>query len=111
MAGEHDAYEVTEVTYRSCNPSTGVLAKYDSGDDKVPLNEARRYWFICTITGHCLGGMRFTIDVKGAGAAPSNNTMVPSPPETKNYAFRPEIMGSYWLVAFEVVIALQVILF
>lgn len=57
-------YEVTEKTFRSCDGSSGVLGKYESGEDQVVLKEVKRYWFICNIAGHCLGGMRFGIEVK-----------------------------------------------
>ncbi|KAF8377789.1 hypothetical protein HHK36_031174 [Tetracentron sinense] len=61
--GQHNTFEVNEEAYRSCNSSTGVLAKYESGHDQVTLTEAKKYWFICDIAGHCLGGMRFSINV------------------------------------------------
>lgn len=64
MKGQHNVYEVKEETFRSCNGSSGVLAKYESGEDQVVLNKVKRYWFICNIAGHCLGGMRFGIEVK-----------------------------------------------
>lgn len=61
---QHDVYEVEEEAFRSCDASSGVLAKYDSGNDRVKLTEAKKYWFLCNVDGHCLGGMRFIIDVK-----------------------------------------------
>lgn len=64
LKGQHNVYEVQENTFRSCDASSGVLAKYESGEDHVVLNEVKRYWFICNIAGHCLGGMRFGIKVK-----------------------------------------------
>ncbi|KAB2045874.1 hypothetical protein ERO13_D01G160700v2 [Gossypium hirsutum] len=45
--GQHNVFEVTESTYRTCDASSGVLAKYESGDDKVELTESKKYWFIC----------------------------------------------------------------
>ncbi|CAJ1977629.1 unnamed protein product [Sphenostylis stenocarpa] len=66
MKGQHNVYEVTEDTFRSCDASSGVLAKYESGEDEVALNEVKKYWFICNFAGHCLGGMRFGIKVKDA---------------------------------------------
>ncbi|KAJ8765139.1 hypothetical protein K2173_010630 [Erythroxylum novogranatense] len=68
LIGQHNVYEVTESTYRSCNASTGVLAKYESGEDEVELKQARKYWFICSIQGHCLGGMRFVLNVGGSNS-------------------------------------------
>ncbi|XP_057966448.1 basic blue protein-like [Malania oleifera] len=73
VKGQHNAYDVTEATYQSCNASSGVLAKYESGNDQVKLTKAKKYWFICNIGGHCLGGMRFAIDVKAASTI-SNST-------------------------------------
>ncbi|XP_041010199.1 basic blue protein-like [Juglans microcarpa x Juglans regia] len=84
VKGKHNAYEVTEATYRSCDASSGVLAKYESGDDQVKLTQAKKYWFICNIPGHCLGGMRFGIDVKEASASDSGanttNSAISTPP-------------------------------
>ncbi|XP_062081582.1 mavicyanin-like [Humulus lupulus] len=74
VKGQHDAYEVDEKTFRSCDASSGVLAKYESGNDKVKLTEAKKYWFICNVSGHCFGGMRFSIDVKQANDPSSDDT-------------------------------------
>nr|GMC87423.1 Blue copper protein [Ipomoea batatas] len=62
VKGQHNVYEVTESTYESCDTSSGVLGKYESGNDQVKLKEARKYWFVCDKDGHCLGGMRFGIN-------------------------------------------------
>ncbi|KAJ1436311.1 Phytocyanin domain [Sesbania bispinosa] len=75
LKGQHNVYEVTEETFRSCDASSGVLAKYESGEDQVVLNEVKRYWFICNIAGHCLGGMRFGIEAKdGNNVTPASNS-------------------------------------
>ena len=73
MKGQHNTYEVTENTYRSCDVTSGVLAKYESGDDQIKLKQAKKYWFICNVPGHCLGGMRFSIDVKETNATSGDN--------------------------------------
>ncbi|KAL8151238.1 hypothetical protein V2J09_021046 [Rumex salicifolius] len=83
----HNVYEVTKATYQSCDASTGVVAKYRSGDDKIELKEARPYWFLCDIQGHCLGGMRFGIDVaanatSSTALSPSQSTTQPPPPSS-----------------------------
>ncbi|KAK1272496.1 hypothetical protein QJS04_geneDACA009646 [Acorus gramineus] len=86
VKSQHNAYEVTEDTYRSCDGSEGVVNKYESGQDKVTLTEEKKYWFICNVSGHCLGGMKVGIQVTAAavannGGAPigaaSNPTGVP----------------------------------
>ncbi|KAK1388500.1 basic blue protein-like [Heracleum sosnowskyi] len=60
---QHNTCVVTQATYQSCNSSSGVLARYESGNDQIVLNEAKKYWFICDVPGHCSGGMRFGINV------------------------------------------------
>ncbi|KAF6170870.1 hypothetical protein GIB67_015822 [Kingdonia uniflora] len=77
VMGQHNVYEMTQDTYRSCNSSTGVLRIYHSGNDRVTLTEAKQYWFICQIPGHCLGGMKFGVEAKQVGG-----NGVPSPPPT-----------------------------
>lgn len=75
-------YEVTQATYRSCVASSGVIGKYESGNDQVTLKEAKKYWFICNVAGHCLGGMRFSIDVKEISNTNSTAAAAPTlPPE------------------------------
>ncbi|MBA0760224.1 hypothetical protein Gotri_022984 [Gossypium trilobum] len=76
--GQHNVFEVTESTYRTCDASSGVLAKYESGDDKVELTESKKYWFICNVSGHCLGGMRFGVDVKAGNTSSTNLDPTPS---------------------------------
>ncbi|CAN6181559.1 unnamed protein product [Urochloa humidicola] len=64
VSSQHNVYEVSESTYRSCDTgggNSGVRAKYTSGYDRVVLAEARSYWFICDFPGHCLGGMKLAV--------------------------------------------------
>ncbi|KAH1035523.1 hypothetical protein AAZX31_20G096200 [Glycine max] len=76
VKGQHNVYEVTEDTFRSCDASSGVLAKFETGEDQVALSEVKRYWFICNVAGHCLGGMRFGIEVKDGNNNVTNSTDV-----------------------------------
>lgn len=86
MSTQHNVYEVTEEVYRSCDTAggdgdgDGVRAKYTSGYDRVVLAEARGYWFICDVPGHCQGGMRVAVNVS-AGAAGGGSG---GPPMTVN---------------------------
>ncbi|PSS25971.1 Blue copper protein [Actinidia chinensis var. chinensis] len=88
VKGQHDTYEVTQDTYQSCNTSTGVLAKYESGNDRINLTEAKKYWFICDKDGHCFGGMRLVIDVKNAVSSSNNTTTngTSSTPQTDQHS-------------------------
>uniref|UniRef100_A0ACD5UK50 Uncharacterized protein n=1 Tax=Avena sativa TaxID=4498 RepID=A0ACD5UK50_AVESA len=73
VKGQHNVYEVTEAAHRSCDDSGAgaVLATYDSGSDMVVLAEAKTYWFICQIPGHCMGGMKLAVIVSSAAAGPA----------------------------------------
>ncbi|KAL8529246.1 hypothetical protein ACS0TY_006610 [Phlomoides rotata] len=75
---QHNVKEVTNATYRSCDASRGVIATYLSGNDEIKLVEARKYNFICDKDDHCLGGMRFSINV--FGGFNGNNTTPTEPP-------------------------------
>ncbi|XP_026432929.1 basic blue protein-like [Papaver somniferum] len=68
VKGQHNVKEVTEITFRTCDTeiSGAVLEKYESGHDKVCLTQARNYWFVCDVPGHCTGGMKFGIQVTNA---------------------------------------------
>ncbi|XP_074364217.1 basic blue protein-like [Apium graveolens] len=72
---QHNTCVVTQATYQSCNSSTGVLARYETGNDQIVLNEAKKYWFICDVPDHCSGGMRFGINVNDI----NNNTTADVP--------------------------------
>ncbi|CAL9760473.1 unnamed protein product [Musa acuminata subsp. burmannicoides] len=93
---QHNVYQVTEETYRSCDSSTGVTRTYDSGDDRVTLGEATSYWFICTISGHCQAGMRLAVSVGNSSSDGGGATSAaPSPPEQGNGAAGGR-MGWWW---------------
>uniref|UniRef100_A0A6M2EKR4 Phytocyanin domain-containing protein n=1 Tax=Populus davidiana TaxID=266767 RepID=A0A6M2EKR4_9ROSI len=114
VKGQHNVYEVIEATYRSCNASTGVLATYESGNDQIELKKAKKYWFICNIAGHCLGGMRFFIDVKEANSTntrpttPQSEPIPPPPPANSCAAIYVFDGWSFWvsLVPFGVLLQL-----
>ncbi|KAH7518399.1 basic blue protein [Ziziphus jujuba] len=105
VKGQHDAYEVEEDTYRSCDGSSGVINKYESGSDRVELTQAKKYWFICNVDGHCLGGMRFSVDVQGfrpnsTDLSPTQQP-VPAPPKSSTRSLRTHnwLMGIYLLAS------------
>ncbi|OVA19821.1 Plastocyanin-like [Macleaya cordata] len=93
VKGQHNTIEVTEDTFRSCDTgrSGAVIQRYDSGHDKVVLAQARKYWFVCDVSGHCLGGMKFGIDVimitnNNTNISPNpgstSESLIPPPPQT-----------------------------
>ncbi|XP_045806767.1 basic blue protein-like isoform X1 [Trifolium pratense] len=99
VKGQHNVYEVREETFRSCETSSGVLAKYESGEDQVVLNKVKKYWFICNIVGHCLGGMRFGIEVKNVtnsmDGGEINQQIQPSPLENSCISQRWRVIGMF----------------
>ncbi|GKV20920.1 hypothetical protein SLEP1_g30965 [Rubroshorea leprosula] len=94
----HNVYEVTQAAYSSCETSNEtVLAKYDTGDDKVNLTEVKKYWFICNVTGHCLGGMRLSVDVNQAPSEAPTSPLpqVSSSNSCRTHAFERWTLGIY----------------
>ncbi|MCL7031025.1 hypothetical protein MKW94_011663 [Papaver nudicaule] len=89
VKGQHNVKEVTENAFRTCDTesSGAVLENYESGDDKVHLTQARKYWFVCDIPNHCRGGMKFGIQVTDA------NTVAPQPSGVEAKPIPPEHSG------------------
>ena len=51
-------------SYASCAvPSNAPTMA--SGDDRVALRRAGRWFFICGVEGHCDSGMKLAVDVHG----------------------------------------------
>ncbi|GAU32502.1 hypothetical protein TSUD_317090 [Trifolium subterraneum] len=70
----HTVDEVKESDYKSC--ATGNSISTDSsGATTIPLKKAGKHYFICSVPGHCTGGMKLAVKVKAssstASAAPS----------------------------------------
>ncbi|KAE8783496.1 basic blue protein-like [Hordeum vulgare] len=72
---QHDVLRVTRDAFQTCEPTAGqTVRKWASGRDVVDLAATGDYYFICNITGHCLGGMKFSVAVSAPPPPP------PSPP-------------------------------
>ncbi|KAH7692335.1 Cupredoxins domain-containing protein, partial [Dioscorea alata] len=84
VLNQHNVYQVTETTFRSCDSSSGVISIHLSGNDRIELTKPTKYWFICTTKGHCKGGMRFGINVTATSGEtpppPSDGSSSPPPP-------------------------------
>uniref|UniRef100_J3N016 Phytocyanin domain-containing protein n=1 Tax=Oryza brachyantha TaxID=4533 RepID=J3N016_ORYBR len=59
--GTHNVFEVNQTGYDNCTMA-GVAGNWTSGKDFIPLNEPRRYYFICG-NGLCQAGMKVAITV------------------------------------------------
>ena len=58
--GLHNVVPVNANGYRACKP-LGGSRPLTSGKDKVTLRKGPNY-FICSITGHCAGGMKIVVN-------------------------------------------------
>jgi hypothetical protein len=67
----HDVVEVSKADYDACSNARPV-ATHTSGNDAITLTAAGTRYFICSITGHCDGGMKLQVDV-----VPSATTLAP----------------------------------
>lgn len=59
--GTHNVFEVNQTGYDNCTMA-GVAGNWTSGKDFIPLNDSRRYYFICG-NGFCQAGMKVAITV------------------------------------------------
>uniref|UniRef100_A0A0E0M4G3 Phytocyanin domain-containing protein n=1 Tax=Oryza punctata TaxID=4537 RepID=A0A0E0M4G3_ORYPU len=59
--GTHNVFEVNQTGYDNCTMA-GVTGNWTSGKDFIPLNDSRRYYFICG-NGFCQAGMKVAITV------------------------------------------------
>ncbi|KAJ4774902.1 Blue copper protein [Rhynchospora pubera] len=102
VKGQHDVYEVTQDSFRSCNATNGTLHIYNSGIDTVNLTRATEYWFLCNIKDHCIGGMKFTINVSEPPTPPPTQPPPPAvtlpPPPPPNAAVRGDMNRWYFVI-------------
>ncbi|EXC23153.1 Blue copper protein [Morus notabilis] len=88
----HNLMEVTKAGYDSCNPSN-LLQIYNDGNTVIPLSAPGKRYFICGVSGHCLGGMKVEIDTLATTSSPpaDSPSLAPnSPPSTPSRAGSPE---------------------
>ncbi|KAM1700920.1 hypothetical protein TB2_025669 [Malus domestica] len=78
LNGTHDVAEVTKANYNSCNTSN-TLALFTNPPTRITLNTTGENFFICTFTGHCVGGQKLAINVTSGSttATPPSSTATP----------------------------------
>ncbi|KAG9132752.1 hypothetical protein Leryth_014029 [Lithospermum erythrorhizon] len=81
----HSVSEVTASDYNSCS-SSNALTTDSSGATTIALKTTGKHYFVCGVPGHCDGGMKLAVTVKGATdtATPSGTTTTPSGATTTN---------------------------
>ncbi|KAF9613461.1 hypothetical protein IFM89_008308 [Coptis chinensis] len=63
--GLHAVAEVTKAGYDSCNGAS-PLSSQTTGPASITLATSGEHYYICTVDGHCLSGMKLAITVKTA---------------------------------------------
>nr|QEE59962.1 lamin-like protein [Betula platyphylla] len=66
---QYNVFEVNQTGYDNCTTESAV-GNWSSGKDFVPLNEAKRYYFICG-NGQCYSGMKVSVLVHPLPPPPS----------------------------------------
>ncbi|WRX26057.1 Phytocyanin domain - like 10 [Theobroma cacao] len=56
---QYNVFEVNQTGYDNCT-TEGALGNWSSGKDFIPLNESKRYYFICG-NGQCFTGMKVSV--------------------------------------------------
>ncbi|KAH7547518.1 early nodulin-like protein 19 [Ziziphus jujuba] len=56
---QYNVFEVNQTGYDNCT-TEGALGNWSNGKDFVPLNKAKRYYFICG-NGQCFNGMKVSV--------------------------------------------------
>ncbi|RDX89414.1 hypothetical protein CR513_28862, partial [Mucuna pruriens] len=74
----HTVDEVKESDYKSCSAGNSISSD-SSGATTIALKTAGTHYFICSVPGHCSGGMKLAVTVKpGTSATPSTGKASPS---------------------------------
>ncbi|RDY11336.1 Lamin-like protein [Mucuna pruriens] len=58
---QYNVFEVNQTGYENCT-TEGAVGNWSSGKDFIPLNKAKRYYFICG-NGQCFNGMKVSVVV------------------------------------------------
>lgn len=66
---QYNVFEVNQTGYDNCTME-GAVGNWSSGKDFIPLNKAKRYYFICG-TGGCFNGMKVSVLVHRLPTPPS----------------------------------------
>nr|GMC52488.1 blue copper protein-like [Ipomoea batatas] len=75
----HTVDEVSGSDYKSCSAANSISTD-SSGATTIPLKAAGKRYFICSVMGHCSGGMKLEVNVEAAGSGGSTPPSSSSPP-------------------------------
>ncbi|KAL3528985.1 hypothetical protein ACH5RR_008307 [Cinchona calisaya] len=99
---QYNVFEVNKTGYENCTIDSAV-GNWSSGKDFIPLNKAKRYYFICG-TGGCPNGMKVSVIVhplpsppKSAIAATHSSTKSAAPAVARGINSIPVLFGLFTL--------------
>ncbi|KAH7281804.1 hypothetical protein KP509_36G063600 [Ceratopteris richardii] len=78
---EHDVVVVDKAGYAACSAEKPI-ASLNNGNDNITLSAAGTHYYICSVVGHCSGGMKLAVTVAAGAPSPKPTavpTAVPSP--------------------------------
>ncbi|KAK1258260.1 hypothetical protein QJS04_geneDACA022509 [Acorus gramineus] len=79
-AGVHTLSEVSAADYSSCSTSNSINTD-SSGSTTITLKSPGTRYFICSVPGHCAGGMKLSVTV-GASSSTGGSSTTTSPGTT-----------------------------
>ncbi|XP_051189618.1 basic blue protein [Lolium perenne] len=106
--GTHNVFEVNQTGYDNCTMD-GLAGNWTSGKDFIPLNERRRYFFICG-NGFCQAGMKVAVTVHPGALVGTEMPMVPPGPDSTASAAAATTSTSFTASAWLAVAALAVVI-
>ncbi|KAF0933096.1 hypothetical protein E2562_013834 [Oryza meyeriana var. granulata] len=74
----HTVVEVSAAGYLAC-AAANALGSDSSGSTTVALKTPGKHYFICSIPGHCAGGMKMEVDVSGSSGGGGGGSTPSSP--------------------------------
>ncbi|KAB8108917.1 hypothetical protein EE612_044962 [Oryza sativa] len=79
FVGAHTVTEVNKNDYDNCAVASNSISSTSTSPATLDLAAAGMHYYICTISGHCAGGMKLAINVgSGSGSGSGSGT----PPST-----------------------------
>ncbi|CAJ1951443.1 unnamed protein product [Sphenostylis stenocarpa] len=96
---QYNVFEVNQTGYDNCTLD-GAVGNWSSGKDFIPLNKAKRYYFICG-NGQCFSGMKVSVLVHPLPSPPSAVAAEHSTPHSASPLLLPRsLLLSYVLACF-----------
>ncbi|KAL6912099.1 hypothetical protein ACP4OV_000904 [Aristida adscensionis] len=75
--GLHTVVEVSAAEYMACT-ATNPIGSDSSGATTIALKTPGSHYFVCSIPGHCAGGMKLAVTV-GGSSTPATTPSTPTP--------------------------------